>query len=260
MFPAATAARLAMKILTTIKRTPERNTRMKIGSDGGLAVAGVKYEPNPFDELAVEEALRIREARGEVEVVAVTVGGDACREQLLSALAMGADRAIRVAASDDLDGLQVATVLAAVVRREAPDLVLMGKLAVDDENGQVCGMLAGLLDWPQANFASKIELSDDAKSATVTREVDGGLEQVRVELPAVITTDLRLNEPRYASLPGIMKAKKKPMEVVDAEDLTSLPPGRSRILAYRSLPTRQAGVKCESPEDLARRLIEAKLI
>ncbi len=248
-----------MKILTTIKRTPERNTRMKIGSDGSL-VPAEKYEVNPFDELAVEEALRIREARGTAEVIAATVGTETSREQLLAALAMGADRAILVKTDVELDALQAATLLAAVVGRESPDLVLMGKLAVDDENGQVCGMLAGMLDWPQANFASKIELSEDAGSATVTREVDGGLEQVSVDLPAVITTDLRLNEPRYASLPGIMKAKKKPMDIIDAGELGALPAERSRIVAYRPLPPREPGVICKTPEELVQKLVEAKLV
>ena len=221
-----------MKILTTIKRTPERNTRMKIGADGQL-IPAEKYEVNPFDELAIEEALRIREARDQVEVVAVTIGTEASREQLLAALAMGADRAILVKTDDELDALQTATLLAAVAKNESPDLVLMGKLAVDDENGQICGMLAGLLDWPQANFASKIVLTDDASSANVTCEIDGGLEEVAVDLPAVITTDLRLNEPRYASLPGIMKAKRKPMDILDAGELGALKASRSRITAYR---------------------------
>ena len=200
---------------------------------------------------AVEEALRNREARGEVEVVAVTIGTEATREQLLATLAMGADRAVLVKTDEELDSLQTATLLAAVVNKESPDLVLMGKLAVDDENGQICGMLAGLLDWPQANFASKIVLTDDASSATVTCEVD---------VPAVITTDLRLNEPRYASLPGIMKAKKKPMDILDAAELGVLPARRSRITAYRPLPARQSGVICKTTEELARKLVEAKVV
>ena len=202
-----------VKLLVTLKRTPQRDARIRISeARDSLDLDNVQFEVNPFDELAVEEALRIREAAGEVEVVVVTVGGEECQQQLISALAMGADRAVRIDCSGELDSLQVAGALAAVARREGPDLVLSGKLAVDDECGQVPAMLAGLLGWPQANQASSIEISADASSAEVVCEVDAGLETVALDFPAVVTADLRLNEPRYASLPGIMKAKKKPIE------------------------------------------------
>lgn len=248
-----------MKIVATVKRTPQRDTRMKIAADGTLVLEQVQYEVNPFDELAVEEGLRIREQHGG-EVVALTVGPPALSEQLQTALAMGADRALRVDCDQDLDPLAIAAALAAAVRREAPDMVLMGKLAIDRENGQVPLMLAELLDWPHASFASKIELVDGSKAARVTCEVDGGLEVVEVTLPAVITTDLRLNEPRYASLPGILKAKKKPSDVMPLSEAGDLPAEGVRIKGFRSLPPRQKGEMVESAEDLARRLIEKNLV
>jgi electron transfer flavoprotein beta subunit len=251
-----------MKLLVLIKRTPHRDARIRVTADGAaLELDGVKFEVNPFDELAVEEALRIQEQRGDdVEVVVTTVGDESCHQQLISVLAMGAGRAVRVDTQEDLDSLQVAKALAAIVEREKPDLVLAGKLAVDDESGQVPMMLAGLLGWPQANQASKIELSDDATSARVTCEVDAGLEEVSVPLPAVITADLRLNEPRYASLPGIMKAKKKPFDVVPLADLGDVGVAREKATAYRSLPRKAAGIKVESVDALVEALSEKKLI
>ncbi len=249
-----------MKTLVTLKRTPHRDARIRVAADGtSLELADIQHEVNPFDELAVEEALRIREARGG-EVVVVTVGGEECRESLVSALAMGADRAIRVDAAADLDSLQIARALAAVVERETPDLVLCGKLAVDDEAGQVPLMLAGALGWPQANQASKIELSNDGATADVTCEVDAGLRRLRVSLPAVITADLRLNEPRYASLPGIMKAKKKPCDVVPLADLVAESAPRVRVTRFRGLPEKPPGVRVETVEELADALRERKLV
>ncbi len=250
-----------MKVLVTIKRTPQRDARIRVSADGAaLELDGVKFEVNPFDELAVEEALRIGEARDDVEVVVATVGAESCHQQLISALAMGADRAVRVDTDEDLDSLQVARALAALVKRENADLVLAGKLAVDDESGQVPSMVAGLLGWPQANQASKIELAADVTSARVTCEVDAGLEEITIPLPAVITADLRLNEPRYASLPGIMKAKKKPLDVVPLADLADVGARRERVTSYRSLPPKAAGVKVESVDALVEALSERKLI
>jgi len=248
-----------MKIIATIKRTPQRDTRMKLTPDGALVTDQLQYEVNPFDELAVEEGLRLREKHGG-EVVAVTVGPAALSEQLQTALAMGADRALRVDTDRALDPLQTATALAAAVRKESPDLVLMGKLAIDAENGQVPLMLAELLDWPHASFASKVEVDAATKTARVTCEVDGGLETVEVGLPAIITTDLRLNEPRYASLPGILKAKKKPSDVMPLADVADLPEAGLKVAAYHTLPPRQAGEIVESVEELAARLIAKNLV
>ena len=250
-----------MKILVTIKRTPHRDVKMRIAEDGkSLVTHDIKFEVNPFDELAIEEALRIKEAGKAEEVVAVIVGADECNEQVLTALAMGADRAMRVDTDAAMDSLQVAKVLTAAIKKEAPELVLMGKLATDDENWQVCPMVAELLGWPQASFASKIELADDGKSARVTREVDAGLEEVDVDFPAVITTDLRLNEPRYASLPGIMKAKRKPKEIIPLADLADPGTQRARTTGYRPLPEKEKGVIVKSAEELAQMLIDKKLV
>ena len=248
-----------MKIVATVKRTPQRDTRMKLTADGALVTDQVQYEVNPFDELAVEEALRIRENGADTEVIALTVGPAALSEQLQTALAMGADRAVRVDTDEELEPLQVAHALAAAIRRESPDLVLMGKLAIDAENGQVPLMVAELLDWPHASFASKIEL-EDGPAAKVTCEVDGGLEVVRVGLPAVITTDLRLNEPRYASLPGILKAKKKPQDVIPLTELGDVPQAQVRVTSYGTLPPREQGEILESAEQLADVLISKNLI
>jgi len=248
-----------MKIIATIKRTPQRDTRMKLTGGGELVTDQIQYEVNPFDDLAVEEALRLRE-KFDGEVIALTVGPPAAGEQLQTALAMGADRAMRVEFSDELDPLQIATALAEAVRRESPDLVLCGKLAIDDENGQVPLMLAELLDWPHASFASEIVVEGDAQKARVTCEVDGGLELVEVELPAVITTDLRLNEPRYASLPGILRAKKKPSDVIPGEEVQGLPARAMSVVGHRQLPARAQGEIVESAEELAEKLISKNLI
>lgn len=250
-----------MKILVTVKRTPHCDVKMRLAADGtSLATQGVKFEVNPLDEIAIEEAVRVKEAGKADEIVAVTVGPAACQEQLLAALAMGADRAIRVDSDAALDSMQVAKLLAAVIETESPELVLMGKLAADDENWQVGPMVAELLGWPQASFASRVELADDARSARVTCEVDAGLEEVDVDLPAVITTDLRLNEPRYASLPAIMKAKRKPMEVVPADSMGELGSARVRTVAYHPLPEKAKCVFVESADDLARTLIDKNLV
>jgi electron transfer flavoprotein beta subunit len=261
-----------MKILVTIKRTPHRDARMRIAADGkSLDTAEVPFEINPFDEIAVEEALRVKEAGQAEEVVVVTVDTEAARDQLLAALAMGADRAIlisteTVAQDEPLDSLQIAKTLAAVIQSEKPGLVIMGKLATDDENWQIAPMVAELAGWPQAAFASKLEVTDDGKAARVTREVDAGLEQVELTLPALITTDLRINEPRYASLPGIMKAKRKPLEVIPLAEFGPLSEmggiGESRVqtVAYQALPPKEKGILVNSAAELAAILKERNLV
>jgi electron transfer flavoprotein beta subunit len=261
-----------MKILVTIKRTPHRDARMRVAPDGkSLEIREVPFEINPFDEIAVEEALQIKEAGKAQEVVAVTVGPEVAREQLLAALAMGADRGIlvntdQVAEDKALDSLQIAKTLTAVIRTEQPGLVIMGKLATDDENWQIAPMVAELVGWPQATFASKLELAPDGKTARVTREIDAGLEEVELTLPALVTVDLRINEPRYASLPGIMKAKRKPLDVVGLEDLVGLAElggiGQSRVrtISYRALPPKEKGILVDSAAALATALKERKLV
>ena len=244
-----------MKILVSIKRTPQRDARLKVDEGGQLQLGDVKFEVNPFDELALEEALRIKESRSAAtEVVVVTVGGEECQEQILAALAMGADRALRVDTRDELDRLQIAKVLAAVVERESPDLYLAGKLAYDDESSQIPAMVAGLLGWPQASQASKIELTEDGAIANVTCEVDDGLEHVGVSLPAVVTADLRLNEPRYASLPNIMKAKKKPLEEKTPADYGVDVSPRLEVVRTAEPPERKAGMMVGSVDDLVENL------
>ncbi len=248
-----------MKILVTVKRTPQRDVKLRVDAEGNLDDASIAFEINPFDELAIEEALRISETR-ETEIVVVTVGGEECHEQLLAALAMGAHRAVRVEPDGEPDSLQLAKILAAVVRRENADLVLSGKLAVDDESGQIPGMLAALLDWPQASQASSIELSPDGTTAAVTCEVDAGLEDVEVDLPAVLTADLRLNEPRYASLPGIMKARKKPIDLVALDECGPVGEKRVAVRRYRGLAPKSPGRIVDSVEALIEALEEKKLI
>ena len=207
-----------MKVLVPIKRVVDANVKVRVKADGtGVELANVKMAMNPFDEIAVEEAVRLKEAGAATEIVAVSCGLQACQETLRTALALGADRAILVETDADLQPLAVAKLLKAIVGKESPQLVLMGKQAIDDDNNQTGQMLAALLGWPQATFASKVKL--EGGGAQVTREVDGGLETVAVKLPAVVTTDLRLNEPRYVTLPNIMKAKKKPLETLKPEAL-----------------------------------------
>ncbi len=250
-----------MKILVSVKRVPDPETTIKINPDGsGIVEAGIKWVVNPFDEIAIEEALRIKEKSGDSEVVLVSIGGSNSQEQLRTGLAMGADRAILVNA-EGADTTAVAKVLAKVVEKEQPDLMLMGKQAIDDDSNEVGQMLAQLLGWPQATFISVLTLADDGASAEVTREVDGGMEVDRVALPAVITADLRLNEPRYASLPGIMKARKKPLEEIDGASLgVDLQP-RIVIKSMAAPPERQAGRIVESVDELVNALRnEAKVL
>jgi electron transfer flavoprotein beta subunit len=249
-----------MKILVPVKRVVDFNVKVRVKSDqSGIELANVKMSMNPFDEIAVEEALRLREAGKATEVIAVSAGSTACQETLRTALAMGADRAILVETDAELQPLAVAKLLAALAKKEGVGLAILGKQAIDDDANQTGQMLAALLDWPQATFASKVEL--DASSAKVTREIDGGLETVEVAMPAVVTTDLRLNTPRYATLPNIMKAKKKPLDVVKPADLGVDVAPRVKTLKVAEPGKRKAGVMVKDVAELVGKLKnEAKVI
>ena len=234
-----------MKVLVAVKRVIDYNVNIRIKSDNsGVETANVKMSMNPFDEIAVEAAVHLKEAATAEEVVVVSLGPAKCQETLRTALAMGADRAIHVATDAELQPLAVAKLLKAIVGREAPDLVILGKQAIDDDCNQTGQMLAALLGWPQGTFVSKLAVGDG--SAEVTREIDGGLETLSLKLPAVVTTDLRLNEPRYASLPNIMKAKKKPIEELTPEALGVDPAPRIVTLKVEEPATRPPGVKVDS--------------
>jgi electron transfer flavoprotein beta subunit len=242
-----------MKILVPVKRVVDYNVKVRVKADGsGVDVANVKMSMNPFDEIATEEAIRLKEKGAASEVVAVSLGEAKCQETLRTALAMGADRALLVETGVELQPLAVAKLLKAIVDQERPGLVLLGKQAIDDDSNQTGQMLAALLGWPQATFISKLEIGDG--QATVTREVDEGLEQLKVKLPAVVTVDLRLNEPRYASLPNIMKAKKKPLDTLEPEALGVDVTPRLAYLRFAEPPRRQAGIKVASVQDLVVRL------
>jgi electron transfer flavoprotein beta subunit len=237
------------RILVGVKRVVDYNVRVRVKADGsGVATDGVKMSLNPFDEIALEEALRIRERGGADEVVAVTIGPADTQTQLRTALAMGADRALLVQSDRPVEPLDAAAVFLALIGREQPFLVLLGKQAIDDDNNQTGQMLAALWDRPQATFASKIELTDTV--ARVTREVDVGLETVEVDLPAVVTVDLRLNEPRYVKLPDIMKAKKKPLATLQLSELGITPLERVRALRYDTPPVRSKGVMVKDVAEL----------
>jgi electron transfer flavoprotein beta subunit len=249
-----------VKILVPVKRVPDPATTIRVLPDGsGIATDNVKWVINPFCEIAIEEGLRIKEKQGSGEVVMVSVGGKNWQEQLRTGLAMGADRAILVLTEKPLDSLGIARVLAKIATDEKPELILMGKQAIDDDSNQVGQMLAEMLGWPQATFASKIEIA--GPKCTVTREVDGGLETLAFPLPAVITSDLRLNEPRYASLPGIMKARKKELKEIAADSLGLDLTPKLRIRELKPPPKREAGRKVASVQELVALLHdEAKLI
>lgn len=249
-----------MKVLVAIKRVIDPYTKIRIKPDNsGVETDHVKMTINPFCEIAVEEAIRMREAGVVSEVIVTSIGASVCQEQLRGALALGADRAIHVEAEQECQPLAVAKLLKAVATEQGADLVLLGKQSIDNDNNQVSQMLAAVLGWPQASFASNIEVQE--QKAIVTREVDGGLETLQLMLPAVISTDLRLNEPRYASLPNIMKAKKKPMDVVAASSLGVDLEATQTILEVFAPPTRQAGVKVENVSELVNKLRnEAKVI
>jgi len=249
-----------MKVLVAVKRVIDANVKVRVKGDGtGVETANVKMAMNPFDEIGVEEAIRLKEAGKATEIVAVSCGVQQCQETIRTALAMGADRGIHVQTDVELQPLAVAKLLKAVVAKEQPQLVILGKQAIDDDSNQTGQMLAGLLGWPQATFASK--LAPDGGALTVTREVDGGLETVKLKLPAVITTDLRLNEPRYASLPNIMKAKKKPIEALTPDQLGVDPAPRLKVLKVVEPPKRKSGVKVKTVAELVDKLRnEAKVI
>jgi electron transfer flavoprotein beta subunit len=249
-----------MKILVPVKRVVDFNVKVRVKADQtGIELANVKMSMNPFDEIAVEEALKLKEAGKATEVIAVSAGTVACQETLRTAMAMGADRAILVETDVELQPLAVAKLLKAVVTKEGVGLVILGKQAIDDDSNQTGQMLAALLDWPQAVFASKVELADGV--ARVTREIDGGLETVEVKMPAVVTTDLRLNTPRYATLPNIMKAKKKPLDNVKPADLGVDVTPRLKTVKVAEPAKRKAGIMVKDVGELIDKLKnEAKVI
>ena len=249
-----------MKVLVPVKRDVDYNVKVRVKSDGsGVDIANVKMSMNPFDEIALEEAMRLKEAGKVTEVVAVSCGVTQAQETLRTGMAIGADRGILVETGADLEPLAVAKLLKALADKEQPQLIILGKQAIDDDSNQTGQMLAALLGWPQATFASKVVL-DDGK-VTVTREVDGGLETLALTLPAIVTTDLRLNEPRYVTLPNIMKAKKKPLETIKPEDLGVDVTPRLKTLKVSEPPKRSAGIKVPDVATLVSKLkTEAKVI
>ncbi|EKS30840.1 electron transfer flavoprotein subunit beta/FixA family protein [Afipia felis] len=248
-----------MKVLVPVKRVIDYNVKIRVKADGsGVELANVKMSMNPFDEIAVEEALRLKEGGKATEVVAVSIGPAQAAETIRTALAMGADRGVHIKADGPVEPLAVAKLLKAVAEREQPGLVILGKQAIDDDSNQTGQMLAALLGWPQATFAFKLDV--DGSSVQVTREVDGGLQTVKLQGPAIVTTDLRLNEPRYASLPNIMKAKKKPIEDMTADQLgVDLTP-RIEILKTSEPSGRSAGIKVASAAELVGKLTEAGVL
>ncbi len=249
-----------MKILVSVKRVVDFNVKVRVKSDGsGVETANVKMSMNPFDEIAIEEAVRLKEAGAATEIIAVSCGPQAVQETLRTALAIGADRAILVESGEELQPLAVAKLLKAVVEKEKPSLVILGKQAIDDDSNQTGQMLAALLAWPQATFASKVKIAGE--KAEVTREVDGGLETIAIKLPAVITTDLRLNEPRYVTLPNIMKAKKKTLETLKPDALGVDVSPRLATLKVVEPSKRKAGIKVADPKALLDKLRnEAKVL
>ena len=249
-----------MKVLVAVKRVVDYNVKVRVKADNsGVELANVKMSMNPFDEIAVEEAVRLKEAGTAEEIIAVSMGVQQCQETIRTALAMGADRGILVQTDGELQPLAVAKMLKALVDKESPDLVIVGKQAIDDDANQTGQMLAALLGWPQGTFASKVDLADG--KANVTREVDGGLETVALSMPCVVTTDLRLNEPRYASLPNIMKAKKKPIDTVTPDELGVDTAPRIVTLKVEEPPKREGGIKVADVAELVDKLRnEAKVI
>ena len=248
-----------MKILVPVKRVVDYNVKIRVKADGsGVDLTNVKMSMNPFDEISVEQAIRMKEAGQATEIVAVSIGPEKSQETLRTALAMGADRAILIQTDAPIEPITVAKLLKAVVAAEQPGLVIVGKQAIDDDSNQTGQMLAALLGWPQATFASKVVL--EGGKATVTREVDGGLQTIRINIPAVVTTDLRLNEPRYASLPNIMKAKKKPLDIKKPEDFGVSVAARLKVLKTVEPPPRKSGVKVKSVAELVGNLRSAGMI
>ena len=249
-----------MKILVPVKRVIDYNVKVRVKADEtGVELANVKMAMNPFDEIAVEQAIRLKEAGTATEVVAVSVGPQQSQETIRTALAMGADRGIHVEASHDTEPLAIAKILKALVEKEEPGLVVLGKQAIDDDSNQTGQMLSALLGWPQATFASGVEVAGDV--VNVIREVDGGLEHITSKMPAIITVDLRLNEPRYASLPNIMKAKKKPLDAVSLDELGVDAAQRLTVVKVEEPPAREAGITVGTVSELVDKLKnEAKVI
>ena len=249
-----------MKVLVPIKRVVDFSVKIRVKSDSsGVDLDNVKMSMNPFDEIAVEEAIRLKERGIATEIVTVSIGSPACQETLRTAMAMGADRSILIESENGLEPLAIAKLLKTVVLKENPQVVILGKQAIDDDSNQTGQLLAGLLDWPQATFASKLEMTNG--KAVVTREIDGGLETLEVTLPAVITTDLRLNEPRYTTLPNIMKAKKRPLDILKVADLQIDIAPRLTTLKVEAPRPRKAGIRVASVEELITKLRdEAKVI
>jgi electron transfer flavoprotein beta subunit len=249
-----------MKLLVPVKRVVDYNVKVRVKADGtGVETANVKMSMNPFDEIAVEEAVRLKEKGVATEIIAISAGPSACQEQIRTALAMGADRGILIEHDGTLEPLAVAKLLKAVIAKESPDLVILGKQAIDDDMNATGQMLAALLGWPQGTYISKVEPADGGLK--ITREVDGGLEMLQLRLPAIVTTDLRLNEPRYASLPNIMKARKKPIETLKPADLGVDVTPRLSVVKVEEPPKRQAGKKVGSVQELVEKLRnEAKVI
>ena len=249
-----------MKILVPVKRVVDYNVKVRVKSDNsGVELDNVKMSMNPFDEIAVEEALRLKEKGIATEVIAISIGSTQVQETIRNALAMGADSGIFIEAKNDLEPLNIAKIISSVAKKESIDLMILGKQAIDDDMNATGQMIAALLGWPQATFASKVEISD--KKAVVSREVDGGIENIEVALPAVISTDLRLNEPRYASLPNIMKAKKKPINQIQVDELNLKIEQRLDILKVEEPTKRQSGIMLKTVEELVDKLKnEAKVI
>jgi electron transfer flavoprotein beta subunit len=248
-----------MKVLVAVKRVVDYNVKIRVKADGsGVELANVKMSMNPFDEIGVEEAVRLKESGKATEVVAVSIGPSQAQETLRTALAMGADRAILIKTDDLVEPLAVAKLLKGVVEAEKPEIVILGKQAIDDDCNQTGQMLAALLGWAQATFTSKLE--PGSGEAAITREIDGGLQMLKVKLPAVVTTDLRLNQPRYASLPNIMKAKKKPLDEKTPADYGVDVSPRLKLVKTEEPPKRQAGIKVGSPAELVAKLKEAGAI
>lgn len=249
-----------MKILVAAKRVVDYNVKIRVKSDqSGVELANVKMSMNPFDEIAVEEAIRLKEKGLAEEVIAVSIGPKQCQETLRAALALGADRGIHVDTEDDLEPLNVAKVFKKIAEKESPKLIILGKQAIDGDNNQVGQMLSALLGWGQGTFISSLDIKDE--TAQISREIDGGIEHLSLKIPCVLTTDLRLNDPRYPKLPNIMKAKKKPLDVLSLADLNIQPVACLKTIKVSEPPKRQAGMMVESVEDLFDKLKnEAKVI
>ena len=249
-----------MKILVPVKRVIDYNVKIRVKDDKtGVETAGVKMSMNPFDEIAVEEALRLKEKSIAQEVITVSIGNDSVVETIRTSLALGADRAIHVKTDSDTESLGIAKILSKIVEEEKIDLVICGKQAIDDDNNQTGQMLAGNLNWPQATFVSSVEILNN--ELTSEREIDGGLEKIKLKLPCVVTTDLRLNEPRYVTLPNIMKAKKKEIKTITFNDLNVTCENKLNVISVEEPPVRQAGVMVSSVEELVEKLKnEAKVI